>query len=683
MSGLTLGLMSLDMTQMEVLKRSGTPSERMHAQKIMPVIQNSHFLLVTLLLCNAGAMEALPLFLDRLANPITAIILSATAVLFFGEIIPQSVCTRYGLVIGANLAWLPAALVLMMTTPGIGQGRQRARRWPDGAWPDLPGRQQLKALVDIHGEERGMGGKLSADETKVITGALDLTNKIAYRSMTPLDKVFMLSTDDVLNDRMLRAIVESGHSRVPIHRAGDKSDLVGLILVKELLQYKMSRDVPVCLLKMRSLPSHMAVLTQPMPIAPLEPSDSMQPGQPSSIPADDKDRASGGAQPALATSTSMYCTTGDPASAPPTAAEGAPDLHGSASGTGGAAWPGLHPAPSAPELQERGGAGEGAAGGPAGARAAGGSQRAHGAAEEGRTAGAAPGTSQHFAGRDHDISAAPGADYWRCSSFFAQQAFLISDNSEETTRLLSGAQPPPPGSDIQQQQQQQQQRQKGKKTEGPGKSYAVSPAQATHKPTGRSATCPAPAHSMGSLNTEEMDEELDLDMDLEEEEAEMEEEMKEKEGKEGGDFSRLSVVSLLQKKNKAKRSKAKELQARRLRRYKMVPQLAPPGQPIGIITIEDVIEELIRAEIVDETDRFVDNEHMVRVEQAMLESSLPERLRRVVTGNVGVMLRASFQKQHASSSQQHQHQQQHQQQQHQQQQQQHGFSATTPLLGRQ
>jgi len=50
-------------------------------------------MLVTLLLCNAGAMETLPLFLDKMVSPAYAIILSVTLVLIFGEIIPQALCT--------------------------------------------------------------------------------------------------------------------------------------------------------------------------------------------------------------------------------------------------------------------------------------------------------------------------------------------------------------------------------------------------------------------------------------------------------------------------------------------------------------------------------------------------------------------------------------------------------------
>ncbi len=41
-------------TQLEVLKRSGTPMEQKYAARIAPVIENTHFLLVTLLICNAG-----------------------------------------------------------------------------------------------------------------------------------------------------------------------------------------------------------------------------------------------------------------------------------------------------------------------------------------------------------------------------------------------------------------------------------------------------------------------------------------------------------------------------------------------------------------------------------------------------------------------------------------------------
>lgn len=102
MSGMTLGLLSLDKVELEVLLRSGTLKEQRYARKIIPLISNGHRLLVTLLLYNAIAMTALPLFLDELTDPVTAVVVSVTAVLFFGEIIPQSVCTRW-----ANAHLLP------------------------------------------------------------------------------------------------------------------------------------------------------------------------------------------------------------------------------------------------------------------------------------------------------------------------------------------------------------------------------------------------------------------------------------------------------------------------------------------------------------------------------------------------------------------------------------------------
>ena len=42
------------------------------------------------------------------------------------------------------------------------------------------------------------------------------------------------------------------------------------------------------------------------------------------------------------------------------------------------------------------------------------------------------------------------------------------------------------------------------------------------------------------------------------------------------------------------------------------------GAPLGILTIEDVIEELIQGEIVDETDRYVDNLGLQRVNAALM-----------------------------------------------------------------
>ena len=85
MSGLTIGLLSLDILSLEVLKKSGKPIERKYASRIITLVKRHHLLLVTLLLANAIAVESMPIFLNKITNEIVAIVVSVTAVLLFGE----------------------------------------------------------------------------------------------------------------------------------------------------------------------------------------------------------------------------------------------------------------------------------------------------------------------------------------------------------------------------------------------------------------------------------------------------------------------------------------------------------------------------------------------------------------------------------------------------------------------
>jgi CBS domain containing-hemolysin-like protein len=97
-------------------------------------------------------------------------------------------------------------------------------------------RAQLKALVDLHGarERGGRGGELTSDETTIIGGALDMSHKSVLEAATPLARVASLAADTPLTWESLREVLACGHSRLPVHAAGDPSAIVGLILVKEL-----------------------------------------------------------------------------------------------------------------------------------------------------------------------------------------------------------------------------------------------------------------------------------------------------------------------------------------------------------------------------------------------------------------------------------------------------------------
>lgn len=65
MSGLTVGYLSIDDLVLELKVNTGTEAEKYYASKLLPILAHRHWLLVTLLICNATAMEALPIFLSK------------------------------------------------------------------------------------------------------------------------------------------------------------------------------------------------------------------------------------------------------------------------------------------------------------------------------------------------------------------------------------------------------------------------------------------------------------------------------------------------------------------------------------------------------------------------------------------------------------------------------------------
>ncbi|KAL1334684.1 hypothetical protein AAHE18_11G194900 [Arachis hypogaea] len=251
MSGLTLGLMSLGLVDLEILQRSGSPSEKKQAAVILPVVQKQHQLLVTLLLCNAAAMEALPIYLDKIFNQFVAIILSVTFVLFFGEVIPQAICSRYGLAVGANLAWLVRILMIICYPVAYPVGK--VLDYLLGHNEALFRRAQLKALVSIHSQEAGKGGELTHDETTIISGALDLTEKTAEEAMTPIESTFSLDVNSKLDWEAMGKILARGHSRVPVY-SGNPKNIIGLLLVKSLLTVRPETETPVSAVSIRRIP---------------------------------------------------------------------------------------------------------------------------------------------------------------------------------------------------------------------------------------------------------------------------------------------------------------------------------------------------------------------------------------------------------------------------------------------
>ncbi|KAF8191972.1 hypothetical protein K438DRAFT_873305 [Mycena galopus ATCC 62051] len=252
-AGLTLGLMGLDELHLRVLATSSADvNEQKNAKKVLALMQKGrHWVLVVLLLGNVIINESLPIFLDSaIGGGFAAVALSTTAIVIFGEIIPQAVSVRYGLSIGAACA--PFVLGLMYLLAPVAYPIARLLDAVLGAnEAHTYKKAELKSFLQFHrtGEE-----PLRDDEISILNGVLELNTKHVEEIMTPMRDVVTLSSDAILDDKLVETILLSGYSRFPVHEPHDPDSFIGLLLIKKLIKYDPAMALPVSSLPLSILP---------------------------------------------------------------------------------------------------------------------------------------------------------------------------------------------------------------------------------------------------------------------------------------------------------------------------------------------------------------------------------------------------------------------------------------------
>ncbi|KAA6359725.1 MAG: putative cNMP binding protein [Streblomastix strix] len=148
-TGLNLGLLSLDKTRMQILSDLGNETDKKRVKKIMRVRKHGNTLLCTLLIGDMATNILVSLILDTVSSPVVTFFVSTIITVVFGEIIPEAICSRYGLAVGAALWWVIFIFMVILAPLVFPMG------WIlDCILGEEMGntydRKQLKKLIEIH-----------------------------------------------------------------------------------------------------------------------------------------------------------------------------------------------------------------------------------------------------------------------------------------------------------------------------------------------------------------------------------------------------------------------------------------------------------------------------------------------------------------------------------------------------
>ncbi|CAF4146405.1 unnamed protein product [Rotaria socialis] len=224
-SGLNLGLMSLSVNDLCLIAESEDASLRYYARRVLPLRKRGNYLLCSIVLANVLVNSLGTVLLDSLVHGLLTVILSTIMIVLMGEIIPQAICSRYGLFIGAHthvITWISMIITGIISYP-LGfildkiLGQEVTASYT---------RDQITVLLTRANAD------IEKPELDVITGVLSLRKKTVKDAMTWLPDVVMLEKNRKTDAELLMEVHKHGFSRIPVY-SSEKSNVIGIVKLRD------------------------------------------------------------------------------------------------------------------------------------------------------------------------------------------------------------------------------------------------------------------------------------------------------------------------------------------------------------------------------------------------------------------------------------------------------------------
>lgn len=161
----------------------------------------------------------------------------ALLILFFGDVLPKIYANRnnvrFALLIATPLSLLDA-LLTPFSVPMRGMTRYLQKKFG-------PGRSEISVEKLSQALELTSTEDASKEEQKILEGIVSFGNTDVKQIMSPRIDIFALDAECSFAD-VMRKIVESGFSRVPVYR-GSIDQIEGVLFVKDLLPHLDAQDL--------------------------------------------------------------------------------------------------------------------------------------------------------------------------------------------------------------------------------------------------------------------------------------------------------------------------------------------------------------------------------------------------------------------------------------------------------